>query len=106
MPRLRLFAVTILAACCLQGCYHARLLADPEAQVATSPKAETAWVMWWGLSQPRLTAPECLSGGLQEVRVSTNVGYSLITILTLGIACPVDVEYSCAKPCPVEPDPQ
>jgi hypothetical protein len=84
------------------SCYHVRTVADSEAQRDPNPQQQTAWVMWWGLDQPRVLAPECRSGALQEVRTSTNLGYALITVVTLGIACPLDVEYTCAKPCDLD----
>lgn len=84
------------------GCYHVRTVADVESQRDANPTKTTAWVLWWGLSQPRIVAPECRSGALQDVRTSTNLGYAFLTVVTLGIVCPLDVEYTCAKPCDLD----
>jgi hypothetical protein len=35
------------------------------------------------------------------VRVKTNLGFALVTVATLGIWCPVQVEWKCGKPCQV-----
>ena len=37
--------------------------------------------------------------GVSEVTVKTNLGYALITVVTLGIYCPVNISWKCAKPC-------
>jgi hypothetical protein len=37
--------------------------------------------------------------GLDEVQVSTNFGYALITVASLGIWCPVQIKWKCSKPC-------
>lgn len=99
---------TLLLLCCLlPSCYHVRTVANVESQRDANPKSTTVWVMAWGLVQPPpITAPECKSGALQDVRTSTNLGYALITVATLGFVCPLTIEYTCAKPCEVEPEAQ
>ncbi|MEY3385654.1 MAG: hypothetical protein RIR53_465 [Bacteroidota bacterium] len=100
------FMVLLLACCCLTSCYHVRTVANPETQRDANPTSTTVWVYAWGLVQPRVVAPECKSQALQDVRTSTNLGYALITVATLGFVCPLTVEYTCAKPCDVSPEPQ
>ncbi|WP_431209434.1 hypothetical protein ACQ86N_25080 [Puia sp. P3] len=41
------------------------------------------------------------TNGVALVQVKTNLGYSLITVLTLGIWCPMQLEWKCSKPCQV-----
>lgn len=103
---MRIVSLLTAVAVVVTSCYHVRTVANPETQRDANPKAQTAWVLLWGLSQPRILAPECKSEAFQDVRTSTNFGYALITVLTLGIVCPLDVEYTCAKPCEVHPTPQ
>lgn len=99
--------VTLLLFCCLlTSCYNVRTVANVEAQRDANPQSTTVWVYAWGLAQPRVVAPECKSGALQDVRTSTNFGYALITVATLGFVCPLTVEYTCAKPCEVDPEAQ
>ena len=37
--------------------------------------------------------------GVAEVTMTTNLGYALITVLTLGIWSPIKVQWKCSKPC-------
>lgn len=90
----------------LTSCYHVRTVADVEAQREANPRSTTVWVYAWGLVQPRVVASECKSQALQDVRTSTNLGYALITVFTLGFVCPLNVEYTCSKPCEVNPGAQ
>ena len=62
------------------------------------------WSLFWGLlNKPQVVmTPNCDAldvNGVSEVTVKTNVGYALITIVTLGIYCPVNISWKCAKPC-------
>lgn len=85
----------------LHGCYHVRVNTaayDP----STTYQSETVHTLFWGLVQEDVIASNCDSlkiKGLDEVRVTTNFGYSLITVLTLGIWCPTQIEWKCSKPC-------
>jgi hypothetical protein len=62
--------------------------------------------LFWGLLQENPEPDDCISGALDEVRYSTNFGYSLINVATLGIWHPIDVEWRCAKTPPPFPDEQ
>ncbi len=103
---MRLLLALAFASTIATSCYHVRTVANPETQRHNIPTSQTAWVLFWGLAQPRILAPECKSEAFQDVRTSTNLGYALLTVVTLGIVCPLDVEYTCAKPCEVIPTPQ
>lgn len=99
LPSLRIavLAITFIVA---QGCYHYRVTTanfDP----STSYEKKTVHSLFWGLAQTNVIAANCDAlkiSSLDEVRVSTNLGYALITIATLGIWCPLEVEWKCAKP--------
>jgi len=86
------------------GCYRYRVMA-PDFDPATEYESQTMHSLFWGLAQTKaLRPPNCAAGnGLDEVRVTTNFGYALITVATLGIWCPMKVEWRCAKPCAPEP---
>ena len=43
------------------------------------------------------------SNGLDEARISTNLGYLILSVATLGIWVPLDVEWRCAR-LPVQDD--
>ena len=89
-----------------QGCYHYRVSSvnfDP----STSYNRKTVHSYLWGAFQKRTNGIDVVTDNcdslkinkLDEVRVTTNFGYALITVATLGIWCPVQIEWKCAKPC-------
>lgn len=88
----------------MSSCYSYRL--QTHAQPGTQPgppNVATANAYFWGLIQKpaTITTPLCDSlgsSGVSEVVVKTNFGYALITVVTLGIWCPMRVEWRCAKP--------
>jgi hypothetical protein len=96
-----LFALAILAI--LPGCYSYRI--GTHAQAGTEVKKATAHSFFWGLIQkPKdgIKTPNCDSlqvNGMSDVKVKTNFGYALITVCTLGIWAPIQIEYKCGKPC-------
>ncbi|WP_431199764.1 Bor/Iss family lipoprotein [Mucilaginibacter sp. P25] len=61
-------------------------------------------LLFWGAIQSpkRIVTPICDSlgsNGMAEVTVKNNFGYSLLTVVTLGIWSPARVEWKCGKPC-------
>lgn len=106
-----LVSVTALLVC--SACYHYRAVpVQPIGEetpggapaFATEPESETVWALAWGLIQSRPDIDNCEGQGLAEVRVTTNLGYTLLTIATLGFASPARVEWRCAKATP-SPEP-
>jgi len=89
----------------LSSCYTYRLATH--AQPSTDQLKTTtiyAYSLFWGLlNKPQvLQTPNCDAmgvNGVSEVTVKTNLGYALVTIVTLGIYCPVNISWKCAKPC-------
>lgn len=59
--------------------------------------------MFWGAIQQDLTPlvkksknpANCSSGSMRQVTVPKNYGYALVTVLTLGIWAPIEVEWQC-----------
>ncbi len=80
------------------ACYHYRVQA-PQPNPATEAQKETRWAFFWGLIQDKeWRADLCQpSNALDEVKVSTNLGYAMLTVVTLGIVSPMNLEYRCAK---------
>jgi hypothetical protein len=64
---------------------------------ATSLNRKTVWVSGWGWNQRNVDPCDCLGEGLAEVRASTNIGFELISVLTLGYFQPITIEWRCAK---------
>jgi hypothetical protein len=99
------------AAFCLlsaTGCYHYRAAVSE----AAAPRAtdhytgEVVWSLAWGMVQetpivncdiPPRVGTDTLKLPVAEVRVSTNLGFVLVTLATLGFAAPARVEWKCAK---------
>ncbi len=82
----------------LTGCYGYRvdvLQTDP----ITEPESKTAHSLFWGLIQnPQyILANNCHSNALNDVYITTNYGYAFVTVLSLGIWAPIDVEWRCAE---------
>jgi hypothetical protein len=84
----------------LGGCYHYRVSAPQVSDLSAVPVTETKWSLAWGLVQEEAsdTSCACMNNGLKEITSSTNLGYALLSVVTLGIVVPMDVEYVCGKP--------
>lgn len=85
------------------GCYTYRLATDAqEGSEALDPVVANSY--FWGLlNKPvQISTPDCdalKAKGVSIVSIKTNLGYALITVATLGIWCPVKVQWQCSKPC-------
>ena len=87
----------------LSSCYSYRVTTEAQAGTEAS-KPVTAHAFFWGLVQKpsEIHTPVCDSlgvNGMSEVTVKSNFGYSLITVATLGIWSPVQIQWKCSKPC-------
>ena len=82
------------------GCsrYTVTTTENNPADVAFKQKVITS--LWWGkINKPQRLVDSCGNAGLDEVKISSNIGYSLLHIFTLGIVHKVKVEWKCHKPC-------
>lgn len=93
-------AVFMLHLACFESCSTTRIMAETDCDsFANNPVNEkTTWSFLWGLVQPADINPQCDSrfNHLNKVSAKTNLGYSLISIVTLGIVIPQHVEWCCA----------
>jgi hypothetical protein len=80
----------------MQGCYHYPVTA-PDPDPATDYERRTVHAYVWGLVQEDVRATDCVSNALDEVRVTTNLGYLAASVATLGIWVPLQLEWRCAK---------
>jgi hypothetical protein len=100
MKRGRKLTAWLLAAALLPatGCYHYTVEA-PRRDPATEWRGRTVWSFLWGaLQSAPVPAEGCEpSNAIDQVRSSTNLGFTLITAATLGLASPLQVEWRCAK---------
>ncbi len=89
--------ILLLHVSLINGCYHYRVVA-PDPEPATDYESRVAHSLFWGLLQSKdISADDCLSNALDEVRMTTNLGYSVISVATLGIWMPMNVQWKCAK---------
>jgi hypothetical protein len=85
------------------GCYRYRVVAsgDAGANPSTFPRSETLHSFLWGFLQDSSLTGVCAADeSLSSVRATTNLGFALITVLTVGIYAPARVEYQCASHAP------
>jgi hypothetical protein len=85
----------VLVLTLLSGCAQHRIIVqtpNPTGQPVTVNSTAYAF----GTVQP-ITAAQCNTNLLNEVRVHQNLGQSLVSVLTLGIVNPLKIEYICAK---------
>ena len=99
----RLFiAISALSAILLasQGCAHFDLSAGEPAP-GDEFEHETMNTFFWGILQDNEKVKMtklCKSGLFNEVRASTNPGYTILSLVTLGIWVPMDMRWKCRKP--------
>ena len=97
----RMFLFGIILIFSVEGCYHYRV-AVPESDHATEYESATVHSIAWGLVQSSTVKTDnCVSNAMNDVTVSSNLGYSLISVVTLGFWMPMDIEWRCSKPVPV-----
>lgn len=96
------FSLLLLLALGLAGCYRFRIGAEGAAGVsAPHYESKTVWYLGWGLFGDFPVA-SCNNQPIAEVVMTSNLGYDLITVLTLGFASPIRMQWRCAAPTPVE----
>lgn len=103
-PILRVPRALLTSLLLLSSCYTYRVATH--AQPGTEFSSRTAHSFFWGLVQnpKEIATPVCDSlnaNGVAVVQVKSNFGFSLITVLTLGIWSPMKIEWKCSKPCQV-----
>jgi hypothetical protein len=94
-----LLMIFILAPC-LNSCTTTRIVSKYDSDTfANNPLNEkTTWSFAWGLVQPKDINPKCDSrfNHLDQVTVKNNLGFALISVLSLGIVMPQRIEWACA----------
>ena len=84
-----------------------RVHADPPISAGPDAAAVALWThhryavaltYFWGLVQPKDIDPKCEAAAnhLNKVVVKTNIGYILLSAITLGMVIPQHVEWCCA----------
>lgn len=85
------------------GCYEYRANAPGVTPVTDHVKqgGEVILSVAWGLAK-QVPKIDCNGQPLAEVTVRNNLGFTLITIATLGLVSPKKIEWKCAPPRPTE----
>ena len=86
------------------GCATNRINRPNDWAPASDAKSQTVWSFFWGNIHQDVHPPNCHGPGLSQVTVKSNFGFHLISILSLGIAVPVTIEWVCAKDNPTGGD--
>lgn len=97
--------ILIVYALSMSSCYTYRVATHAQGATDNVPyNTKHTYSLFWGLlNKPQeIHTPNCDAlgvNGVSEVVVKTSFGNALLTVVTLGIYCPVKVEWKCAKPC-------
>ena len=90
----------VINAYSFQSCTTTRIVTKYDSDTfANNPlNKKTTWSFAWGLVQPKDINPKCdsRSNHMNIVTVKNNLGFALISVITLGIVMPQRVEWSCA----------
>jgi hypothetical protein len=103
-------ALSLAIALCLpfslSGCATYRVRANGAAGIPGVDQYEgkVVWSFFWGAIEEIPAVNRCDELPLAEVRVRSNLGFSLISLATLGIASPMRLDWKCAKPSPAGGD--
>lgn len=98
------FYFVLLAYCVpMQSCSKYTVTTTGKNPADIHYKSKVAASYFWGIiNNPHsVTDSTCGKAGLSDVKFTTNFGYSLLHIVTLGIVNLVRVEWKCQKEEPV-----
>jgi len=98
----RIFLIYFSIFLSFQGCYTFRVL-NTNNDPATEYESKVMWSYVWGIwDNPKdFVVPNCDNdNAIDEVTISNNFGFTLLTVVTLGFLSPVKVKWKCHKPCP------
>jgi len=87
----------------LSSCMNMRVVAEYDSNNPVPEKVtKVAWV--WGLVQPKDIKTDSNCESICMVTTQNNLGYILISAVTLGIIVPLSIEYHCCAFDPGEGD--
>ena len=98
-----LFLFVLVSITTLPGCSKYTITTSQKNPADLVYKKYTAASYFWGIiNKPAAVIDtSCGRGGLSEVKVTTNIGYSLIHVATLGIVHLIRIECKCQKEPPI-----
>ena len=97
------FRLMIAGSVLIIGCSKYTVTTGQRDPADSYYKQRTTTTFFWGLvNKPdRVVDTTCGNAGLDEVRITSHPGYSLLNLVTLGIVHVLKVEWKCRKPAPV-----
>jgi len=106
MKKRMFFVVIVVLIVGIMGCFPVTIRTNAAQSITdpARPNEGTVHRMFWGYFPlgGDYIARDCSSMSLQRVNVHTSWWETIVTVLTAGIYCPVEVNYLCAK----EPSPE
>ena len=80
----------------LEGCVRYRVVV-PEPNPATDYESATLRAYFWGAIEETLPTENCVDNLIDEVRVVQTFPNMVVSVLSLGVYMPLEVEWRCAK---------
>lgn len=102
-PFFKSWRIAIFLTVCIPvmpGCSTTKIITQYDCNtVANNPvNRRTTWTFAWGLVQPKDINPHCEAAAnhLNKVVVKTNIGFILLSAVTLGAVIPQRIEWCCS----------
>ena len=94
MYKVKFSIVILMLAFYVMSCMNVKLIAKYDSDKIQSNSA-TRITYLWGIIQPRDIPAACPSKAICKVSTETNMGYIIISSVTLGIVVPQRVVWDC-----------
>lgn len=93
------FLVAAALMCTAAGCAEYRLtIADSDPTDIHYQDVTMNAYFWGTLMSPQAQEAKCEGDGINDVVVVDNLGYDLVSLITLGIWKPISLRYRCLAP--------
>jgi Bor protein len=100
LKRYLLLVIVIISGYGQQSCSTTRVVSKYDCDTfENNPiNKKTTWAFLWGLVQPKDINPKCdaRSNHMNKVTVKNNLGFAILSVVTLGIVMPQRIEWCCA----------
>ncbi|HEY7492844.1 MAG TPA: hypothetical protein VIH59_17245 [Candidatus Tectomicrobia bacterium] len=93
-----LVLMLVVGLACTQGCATYRVTIPDSHPVDINYRGKTMHAFFWGISyDPEVWAADCGREAINDVQIKRNLLYDLVSVLTLGIWMPIEVNFRCAS---------
>ena len=90
--------VILVSAPALCGCAHYRVISPDEDPLGDYQTVTSNAYFWGALYEPEAVVAECQGQGINDVVVRRNLVHDLISVVTLGVWMPIELQYRCKAP--------